>query len=70
MSDDTKKTSIAVDPDTAEEADQIARALGALVGVKLSRSAVARRAIHDLFLRVCPSDRTDLITKGDEELAA
>lgn len=69
MSDDLKKTSIAVDSDTAEEADRIALVLGALVGVKLSRSAVARRAIHDLFLRVCPSDRTDGLTK-DERVAA
>lgn len=64
MSDDPKKTSIAIDLDTAEEADQIAQALGALVGVKLSRSAVARRAIHDLFLRVCPSEMTDNVTES------
>lgn len=69
MTDDPKRTSIVIDFDTAEEADQIAAILGAQVGIKLSRSSVVRRAIHDLFLRVCPSDRTDAIS-NDEHVAA
>ena len=69
MSDDPKKTSIAIDLDTAEEADRIAQTLSALVGIKLSRSAVARRAIHELFLRVCPSVRTDDVPESDHVIA-
>jgi hypothetical protein len=64
MSDELKKTSIAVDPDTAEEADQIALVLGALAGVKVSRSSAARRAIHDLYIRLClPSQESKVEDK-------
>ncbi len=59
MSEDGKVTTVALDAETVMKADAIARELGALVGGKMSRSAVARRAIHDLFLTVCPINKTN-----------
>lgn len=64
MSDDSKKTSIGIDPDVAEEADQLAAYLSEINGFKVSRSAVARRAIHELFLRLRPSFTTDVVPES------
>jgi predicted transcriptional regulator len=69
MTEDQKGTTVFLDPETVERADAIAAKLGPLVGGKMSRSAIARRAILELFLRECPSDRTDDVTK-DEQVAA
>lgn len=69
MTEDQNWTTANIDPETVKMADAIAVKLGALVGGKLSRSAVIRRAVYDLFLRECPSDRTDGLTK-DERVAA
>jgi hypothetical protein len=68
MTEDRQNTTILIDPDIAREADAIAAVLSELVGVKISRSAAARRAIHDLFLRLCPSDQTDAV--ADDKIAA
>lgn len=59
MSDELKGTTVFLDAETIIKADAVARELGVLVGGKMSRSAVARRAIHDLFLSVCPIDMTN-----------
>jgi hypothetical protein len=59
MSEENKGTTVSLDADTIIKADAIARQLGALVGGKMSRSAVTRRAIHDLFLALCPIDTTN-----------
>ena len=59
MSDEIKGTTVFLDPETIAKADAIVRELSGLVGGKMSRSAVARRAIHDLFLSVCPIDLTN-----------
>lgn len=58
MSDENKGTTVFLDAETITKADAVAGALGVLVGGKMSRSAVARRAIHDLFLAVCLTDKT------------
>lgn len=56
MSDDPRFTTVSLDRDTIVKMDMIAAQLGELVCAKISRSAVARRAIRDLFLRICPTD--------------
>lgn len=58
MSEEQKGTTVFLDADTINEADAVAAKLGPLVGGKMSRSAVARRAIHDLFLSICLSKMT------------
>ena len=50
MSEDSKGTTVFLDPDATAEADAIAVKLGPLVGGKMSRSAVVRRAVHELFI--------------------
>ena len=48
----TKETTVRIDRDTVNEADVIAERLGPLVGGKMSRSAVIRRAVHDLYIQM------------------
>jgi hypothetical protein len=64
MSDDPKGTTVFLDPDATAEADAIASKLGPLVGGKMSRSAVVRRAVHDLFLSMCPVDKTNDVAES------
>lgn len=59
MSEDQKGTTVFLDADAIIEADAIAEQLKMLVGGKMSRSAVVRRAVHDLFLSLCLSKKTN-----------
>lgn len=64
MTEEAKFTTVALSADDAAKADKIAAVLGKQIQVKLTRSQVVRRALDDLFLRVCPSEMTDGITEN------
>jgi hypothetical protein len=59
MSEEQKGTTVFLDQDMIAEADAIAEHLKVLVGGKMSRTAVVRRAVHDLFLSICLSKKPD-----------
>ena len=50
--EESKYTTILLDAEMKAHADAIARALG-----PMTRTAAVRRALADLFLRVCPTDK-------------
>lgn len=56
---DKNPNTIYLTPEYVDKADKIAAALSAMIGVPIKRSAVVRRALDDLFLAVCPTDKTD-----------
>ena len=64
MADDQNWTTANIDAETARMADAIAAKLSADIRLKVSRAAVIRRAVADLFLREFPSDRTDNVVES------
>lgn len=65
MAEDQTWTTANIDAETARMADAIAAKLSADVRLKISRAAVIRRAVADLFLREFPSGRTDDVPEID-----
>ncbi len=61
--------SINISEEQIKRAEQIAKQRRMSTGEQANRSSEIGRAIDALFLRECPSDRTDLITK-DEQVPA
>lgn len=60
-----KRSTTNLDEDMMDEIDAIARVLAPLYGGKPpKRVVVVRRAVHDLFLRVCPLESTIGYSEG------
>jgi len=60
MTDPLKNVTIYLTDERLVRIDAIVRELSQRSGIKVSRSAAIGRAIDDLFLAVCPIDRTDI----------
>lgn len=59
MTDALKNVTVYLNEERLKRIDAIQQELSRKVGVPVSRSAAIGRAIDDLFLVVCPIDRTN-----------